>query len=37
MTLAGLRRRLENETLTPEEKEALCREIARLEAEMGMK
>ena len=37
MTLVGLRRRLNDETLSREEKEELRRQIARLEAEMGIK
>jgi hypothetical protein len=36
MTLAGLRRRLNDETLSKEDKEALRREIERLEAETGI-
>ena len=36
MTLLGLRRRLEDDALSPEQKEALRREIERLEAEMGI-
>ena len=37
MTLLGLRRRLKEETLAPEEKEELRRQIAQLEDEMNMK
>ncbi len=37
MTLAGLRRRLSDEALSEEEKEALRSEIERLEVEMGIK
>jgi len=36
MRLLGLRRRLEQEELTKEEREALIQEIRQLEAEMEM-
>mgnify|MGYP001063139703 CR=1 FL=1 len=37
MTLVGLRLRLKDETLSPEEKEDLKRKIAQIEDEMGIK
>ena len=36
MVLVGLRRRLADPATSPEEKEALEKEIKRLETEMGM-
>jgi len=37
MTLVGLHRRLNDESLSREEKEELRRQIARLETQLGMK